>query len=90
MIACISVPYFAASVEHRDGLGAGWSKGNPPGLVLGGQPWEPQPVYAFSREAARKGVRAGMSLRLAHVISPDANFMAGQHIRPDISVRPER
>jgi len=54
---------------------AALSRGNSPGLVIGGQPWEPQPVYAFSREAARKGVRAGMSLRLAHVISPDANFM---------------
>ncbi len=75
MIACISVPYFAASVERRDGAAAGLSRGNSPGLVIGGQPWEPQPVYAFSREAARKGVRAGMSLRLAHVISPDANFM---------------
>ena len=76
MIACITIPYFAASVEHRDGATADWSEGNPPGLVIGGQPWEPQPVYAFSREAARKGVRAGMSLRLAHVISPNANFMA--------------
>ena len=75
MIACISIPYFAASVEHRDGFSETESNGNLPGLVLGGQPWEPQPVYAFSREAARKGVRPGMSLRLAHVISPEALFM---------------
>ena len=75
MIACISIPYFAASVEYRHAFSEAGSNPNPPGLVLGGQPWEPQPVYAFSKEAARKGVRPGMSLRLAHVISPEAEFM---------------
>ncbi|MGD2077252.1 MAG: hypothetical protein PVH18_02655 [Chloroflexota bacterium] len=87
MIACLNVPYFAATVERRANTGdretnnhaAGTVHGKPdqgPGLVLGGQPWEPQPVYAFSHEAAQQGVKAGMSLRLAHVLSPEAQFMA--------------
>ena len=83
MIACLNVPYFAATVERRGG-DYGASAGNQavvesrqaPGLVLGGQPWEPQPVYAFSHEAAQQGVKSGMSLRLAHVLSPEAQFMA--------------
>jgi nucleotidyltransferase/DNA polymerase involved in DNA repair len=88
MIACVNVPYFAATVERRDGAGghdagdhgtgvkAPVQAGRTPGLVLGGQPWEPQPVYAFSHEAAQQGIKAGMSLRLAHVLSPEAQFMA--------------
>jgi nucleotidyltransferase/DNA polymerase involved in DNA repair len=96
MIACLNVPYFAATVERRDGVRhdgvrrdgaisaadgdgpvkASGKPGQAPGLVLGGQPWEPQPVYAFSHEAAQQGVKAGMSLRLAHVLSPEAQFMA--------------
>ncbi|HSG15129.1 MAG TPA: hypothetical protein VLE70_02250 [Anaerolineae bacterium] len=73
MIACVSVPYFAATVERRDPCAAGPAE---LGLVIGGQPWEPQPVYAFSHEAAQQGVKPGMSLRLAHVLSPEAHFMA--------------
>lgn len=87
MIACLNVPYFAATVERRADAGGSNSGdyvvgtttgklGQAPGLVLGGQPWEPQPVYAFSHEAAQQGVKAGMSLRLAHVLSPEAQFMA--------------
>jgi len=75
MIACLSVPYFAAAVEHRDNEGLASDNRRKFGLILGGQPWEPQPVYAFSKEAAIKGIRPGMSLRLAHVLSPDAHFM---------------
>ncbi len=84
MIACLNVPYFAATVERRNDGGdrdandqnAAGKAGQVEGLVLGGQPWEPQPVYAFSHEAAQQGVKAGMSLRLAHVLSPEARFMA--------------
>ena len=76
MIACLNVPYFAATVERRAGDQALAQPGQAPGLVLGGQPWEPQPVYAFSHEAAQQGVKSGMSLRLAHVLSPEAHFMA--------------
>jgi DNA polymerase-4 len=85
MIACLNVPYFAATVERRAGAAncddtavdqALIQPGQAPGLVLGGQPWEPQPVYAFSHEAAQQGVKSGMSLRLAHVLSPEAHFMA--------------
>lgn len=75
MIACINVPYFATSVEKRD-VQDDAEKGSKLGLVLGGQPWEPRPVYAYSREAARLGVKPGMSLRLAHILSPEARFMA--------------
>jgi nucleotidyltransferase/DNA polymerase involved in DNA repair len=70
MIACLTVPFFAAAVERRHGDHLAKIP-----LVIGGQPWEPQPVYAFSREVAYKGVRPGMSLRLAHVLSPNSKFM---------------
>ena len=73
MIACLNVPYFAATVERRDTCAAGPAE---LGLVIGGQPWEPQPVYAFSHEAAQQGGKPGRSLRLAHVVSPEAHFMA--------------
>ncbi|MCA9973412.1 MAG: hypothetical protein KC425_24500 [Anaerolineales bacterium] len=70
MIACIAIPYFAAAVERRrDG------RLRPMPLILGGQPWEARPLYAFSREVARRGVKAGMSLRLAHLLAPDARFL---------------
>lgn len=75
MIACLSVPYFASAVEKRD-IASGVKASADPGLVLGGQPWEPRPVYGYSREVARLGVKPGMSLRLAHILSPEARFMA--------------
>jgi nucleotidyltransferase/DNA polymerase involved in DNA repair len=75
MIACLSVPYFAAAVENRNETPSKKSEKDP-GLVLGGQPWEPRPVYAYSREVAQLGVKPGMSLRLAHILSPEARFMA--------------
>ena len=70
MIACLSIPYFAAAVERRadDAL-------LPKPLAIGGQPWEPRPIFAFSHELARQGVEAGMSLRLVQVLSPQAHFM---------------
>ncbi len=70
MIACLSIPYFAAAVERRadDTL-------TPQPLAIGGQPWEAKPVYAFSQEAAGQGVHAGMSLRLVQVLSPDSQFI---------------
>ncbi|MEW5985056.1 MAG: hypothetical protein AB1791_00315 [Chloroflexota bacterium] len=71
MIACLAIPYFAAVVERRDDD----SLTKVP-LVIGGQPWEARPVYAFSPEVAQNGVTPGMSLRLAHVLSPHSHFMA--------------
>ena len=70
MIACLSVAYFAAAVErrHDDRL-------NRQPLILGGRPWEPKPLYAYSQEAAQRGVAPGMSLRLAHTLSPQAQFL---------------
>ena len=77
MIACLSVPYFASAVERRE-IESSTESALDPGLILGGQPWEPRPVYGYSREAARMGVKPGMSLRLAHILSPEALFMAAQ------------
>jgi DNA polymerase IV len=70
MIACIVLPYFAAAVERRNSAELGRQP-----LVIGGRPWEPRPVYAFSQEVAQRGVAPGMSLRLAHVLSPQAHFL---------------
>lgn len=75
MIACLNVPFFATAVEERDNPENQDGRKPDSGLVLGGQPWEPRPVYAYSREVARLGVRPGMSLRLAHILSPEARFM---------------
>ena len=75
MIACLSIPYFAASVERR----ANSDLLQQP-LAIGGQPWEARPVYAFSQEVAQKGVEIGMSLRLVQVLSPSSHFMpAAEH-----------
>ena len=70
MIACLSISYFATAVERR----ADEALANRP-LVVGGQPWEPRPLFGYSREAAQCGVRPGMSLRLAHTLSPHSHFM---------------
>ena len=70
MIACLLIPYFAAGIERR----GNHSLADTP-LVVGGQAWEPHPLYAFSREAAQRGVQPGMSLRLAHTLLPQAHFM---------------
>jgi len=81
MIACLTVPFFATAVERRHNQNPGPVPQSHPGikgdsgLVIGGQPWEPQAVYAYSREAAQQGVRPGMSLRLAHFLSPQAHFI---------------
>lgn len=76
MIACITVPYFAAAVERR---GDGDLLAKP--LAIGGQPWEARPVYAFSQEVAHQGVRIGMSLRLVQVLSPHSHFMPAAETR---------
>lgn len=70
MIACLTVPYFAAAAERR----AMTPLATTP-LAIGGRPWESKPIFAFSQEVARHGVKAGMSLRLAHVLSPEAHFL---------------
>lgn len=81
MIACLSVPFFVTAVErrHNQSLGPVFNSSTinqeQPGLVIGGQPWEPQDVYAYSQEAAGHGVRPGMSLRLAHFLAPQAQFI---------------
>lgn len=70
MIACLSIPYFVAALERR---GDEALVDKP--LVVGGQPWEARPLFAFSSEAARAGVRPGMSLRLAYSLFPDSRFL---------------
>ncbi|MBP6015300.1 MAG: hypothetical protein KA586_01125 [Candidatus Promineofilum sp.] len=70
MIACLSVAYFVAAVERRAGNGRDGET-----LAVGGHPWEARPVYAFSHEAASRGVRSGMSLRSVQLLSPDARFL---------------
>lgn len=70
MIACLTVSYFAAAVERRHQEALSHSS-----LVIGGQPWESSPLFGFSREAARRGVRPGMPLRQAHMLAPESNFL---------------
>ena len=70
MIACLSIPYFVAAVERRDGHG----RDDEP-LAVGGYAWEARPAYAFSEEAASRGVKPGMSLRTVQLLSPDAHFL---------------
>lgn len=70
MIACVSIPYFAAAVERR----ANDTLAEKP-LAIGGQPWEAKPVYAFSHEVASMGVKSGMSLRLVQILSPQSHFL---------------
>jgi DNA polymerase-4 len=76
VIACISIPYFAAALERR-----GDTALNHKPLAIGGQPWESRPVYAFSQEVAHKGVQPGMSLRLVHVLSPQSYFMPATELK---------
>jgi DNA polymerase-4 len=76
VIACVSIPYFAAALERR-----GDTTLNDKPLAIGGQPWESRPVYAFSQEVAHKGVQPGMSLRLVHVLSPQSHFMPAAELK---------
>jgi nucleotidyltransferase/DNA polymerase involved in DNA repair len=70
MITCVAIPYFAAAVEQRDDDDLSEKP-----LVIGGPPWENRPLFAYSRPAAQRGVRPGMSLRRAHFVSPQAHFL---------------
>lgn len=70
MIACVAVPYFAATVERRDDAALAQTP-----LVIGGRAWEPRPVYAYSREARQHGIRPGMLLRQAQAVYPASHFL---------------
>lgn len=70
MIVCVAVPYFAAQIERRDDHRLARTP-----LAIGGQPWETDPIFAFSQEVARRGVRPGTPLRQAHMLAPQAHFM---------------
>lgn len=75
-IACVIVPYFAATVERRDDPSLA---GVP--LVIGGLPYERGKVYALSREAAEMGVKRGMTLRQAEALCPEAVFIPPSEVR---------
>ncbi|MCB8961072.1 MAG: hypothetical protein H6651_12210 [Ardenticatenales bacterium] len=70
MISCVTVPYFAATMEQRDDEALSEKP-----VVIGGSPWEIRPLFAYSRQVARLGVGPGMSLRRAHFLSPEAHFL---------------
>jgi DNA polymerase IV len=70
MIACFSLPYFVAQIERRNDRQLAQHP-----LAIGGQPWEAHPIFAFSHEVARRGVRPGIPLRQAHLLAPQAHFM---------------
>lgn len=70
MIVCVAVPYFVAQIERRDNRRLVKMP-----LAIGGQPWETHPIFAFSHEVARRGVRPGIPLRQAHLLAPQAHFM---------------
>jgi DNA polymerase-4 len=76
VIACVSIPYFAAAVERR----ADETLADKP-LAIGGQPWEARPVYAFSHEVACRGVKSGMSLRLVQILSPHSHFIPAAKVK---------
>ena len=69
MIACIRFPFFPASIEQRDDANL-----QNKSLVLGGQAWQRARVYSMSHGAALDGVRLGLSLRRAQLLSPAAAF----------------
>ena len=70
MISCVTVPYFAATMEQRDDEALSEKP-----VVIGGSPWEIRPLFAYSQQVARLGVGPGMSLRRAHFLSPEAHFL---------------
>jgi DNA polymerase-4 len=76
MIACVRLPYFAASVERRDD-----DRLRQRPLVIGGQHWSVKPVYATSAESAYYGVYRGLPLREAHALCPYAEFLPGSQRR---------
>ena len=76
MIACITLPFFAAAVEQRDNQQLAAAS-----LVLGGQPWETRPAYAYCRQAAQRGIRPGMALRHAHLLAPHSLFLPSTETR---------
>jgi len=69
-IACVLLPDFEASIELRRRPGLA---GRP--VVVGGLPHERKGVLSRSPEAAARGVAAGMPLRRAHGLCPEAVFL---------------
>ena len=69
-VACVHFDHFAVALETRE---SPVLLGRP--LIIGGFPSERKPVFDCSAEAARMGIVAGMPLRQAHHICPDALFI---------------
>ncbi len=70
-VAYVSVPHFAVAVEQREDPSL---KGK--AVVIGGLPQERGSVYEASLEAFEQGVEAGMSLRQAEELCPEAIFLS--------------
>jgi len=69
-VACVYLEHFAVALEARESPALLCRP-----LIIGGFPGERKPVFACSAEAARMGIVAGMPLRQAHHICPDALFI---------------
>jgi DNA polymerase IV len=73
VIACVLIPHFAAAVECQ----ADPSLATVP-LVIAGWPQSPDKVLATCQEAARLGVKPGLSLRQARALCPQARLIPAQ------------
>ena len=69
-VACVHFEHFAVALETRECPALLYRP-----LIIGGFPGERKPVFDCSAEAARLGIVAGMPLRQAHHICPDALFI---------------
>jgi len=69
-VACVHFDHFAVALETRERPALLCRP-----LIIGGFPGERKPVFDCSAEAARLGIVAGMPLRQAHHICPDALFI---------------
>jgi len=69
-VGCVFLEHFPLEVELRE---RPFLKGRV--VVLGGEPWERKAVVDFSPEAKEMGVRAGMELRRAYQLCPEAIFL---------------
>lgn len=69
-IGYVFIPFFPIAVERRRNPGL---IGQP--VIVGGYPYERKPVFAASSECVEAGVKAGMTLRQAHLLCPEAIFL---------------
>lgn len=77
-IACVYIPHFHVQIESLRSPGL---RKHP--VVIGGLPDERASVIDCSEDAAGKGVYAGMPLRDAHHLCPEAAFLTFDRELPD-------